>query len=158
MTNAESNRLCEPGTKYNIIPARYDECSVFMSSFSEGWMRFSSLTEKYIEFAFEKGEKSEGGKQFFHIRSVKFPHYYIIMGLFGWWVRAKYYKSKPTDDDASWDIRCLEANDPNGSVPSKYFLVPKRSNQFVCVDMTGRLKGDCRILDSSTRFILKKID
>lgn len=121
-------------------------------------MRFSSSQAKYTKFSFEKGEHSEGEKQFFHIRSVDFPNYYMTMGFLGWWVRAKYYESKPTDDKATWDIRCLETCDPNGRVPSKYFLVPRKSKEYVCVDMSGRLKGRCGTLDSPTMFIFKRVD
>lgn len=151
LSQADTSHLCDDGSKFKIKPARYPASKVFMSILREGWIRFSDSEEKYIEFLFQRANNANGGKQYYHIKSAAYPNYYLTMGFCGWWVRAKCYDDQPTEDAATWDIRCLKTDEL-----SLYMLVPKNSEDFVCVDFTRRLKGSCGNIDDSKMFLFER--
>ncbi|CAG2256949.1 unnamed protein product [Mytilus edulis] len=157
LSNADIDTLCKHNATFELIPCMYPECTVFMSELLAGWIRISEYKERYTRFRFKRRNQASTEKQCFHIESVDFPNYYLIMGFLGWWVRAKFYSGNITDDDATWDIRCLKTDDELGNIFSKYLLVPRNSNLFVCVDRTNRLKGVCDNLDKSKMFIFKRV-
>lgn len=152
LSATDQSHLCDGGSKFKIKPASYPSSTVFMSILKEGWIRFSETVEKYTEFCFKRVKNSNGGKQFYYIISVDYPNCYLIMGFCGWWVRAQFYDDQPNDDDAIWDIRCLKTD-----ADSLYLLVPKKSEDFMCVDCTRRLKGSCGVLDVSKMFLFEKV-
>ncbi|VDI16326.1 Hypothetical predicted protein [Mytilus galloprovincialis] len=149
---ADTSHLCDDGAKFKIKPASYPAFTVFMSLLTGGWIRFSDTEEKYTKFKLNRVTNINGGNQFYHIESVDYPKYYLTMGYCGWWVRAKFYEDQPIDDDAIWDIRCLKTD-----ADSLYLLVPKKSEDFMCVDCTRRLKGSCGVLDVSKMFLFEKV-
>lgn len=149
---ADTNHLCDGGAKFKIKPASYPASTVFMSLLTGGWIRFSDTEEKYTKFKLNRVTNINGGNQFYHIESVDYPKNYLTMGYCGWWVRAKFYEDQPINDDAIWDIRCLKTD-----ADSLYLLVPKKSENFMCVDCTRRLKGSCGVLDVSKMFLFEKV-
>lgn len=149
--------LCEDEHTFNIIPVSHQTKQVFMSTLDYGWIRFGLTGGKYTQFRVKKENNFNKDNQLFHIESVDRPNHYLTMGKLRWWVRAEVYNGPITDDDAFWDIRCLKTEDARGNILSKYMLVPKNSEHFLCVDITERLKGKSDILGRSKMFIFKRV-
>lgn len=153
LSTADTSHLCDGGAKFKIKPASYPTSTVFMSLLNGGWIRFSETEQKYTEFKFTRVANPSGGTQFYYIKSVDNPKYYLTMGLWRYWVRAKFSDEQPIDDDSLWDIRCLKEGNE-----SLYLFVPKNSKAFACVDCTRRLKGDGEHqLDLTKMFLFVKV-
>ncbi|XP_063436297.1 uncharacterized protein LOC134717734 [Mytilus trossulus] len=144
--------------KFEIKTVKYADYKVFMSQLETSWIRISECKEKNTQFKFKRSTKSDKDKQFFHIESVDRPRHYVTMGFLDIWVRAKFYDDVSSEDDATWDIRCLKTVDQKGNSLPKYLLVPKSSQSFLCVDRTNRLRGCSDHLDVSKMFIFSKVN